>query len=182
MIKLRSQLSVRQANFAENWVKNGGNGTQAAIDAGYAPKSAHVQASRQLKNDKVRKYIEALRAEMWRSDAMTLEEALSLTASIARGEQQKGVRTQGEPDSVDYEEVHYTYTPNVEDRQRSLEHILRVAGAYQPNNDLNRELIKANIRRANAEADKVEKQVNPDESIEDRLGDFIGTFMDIIDD
>ena len=44
--------AMRRAFVAEYLVDK--NGTQAAIRAGYSPKSAHVQASRLLSNDKVK--------------------------------------------------------------------------------------------------------------------------------
>src|SRR4051812_6766542 len=45
-------LAPRKAIFVAEYVKDG-NGTQAAIRAGYAAKSAHVAAYRLLKDDKV---------------------------------------------------------------------------------------------------------------------------------
>jgi phage terminase small subunit len=48
--------------FVEAYLANGGNGTQAAITAGYPESSAHVSASRLLSRAKVRAAIEARRA------------------------------------------------------------------------------------------------------------------------
>lgn len=55
--------------FADCYLANGFNGTKAAIEAGYAPKGAHVQASRLLKNAKVIDYIESrMKALSMRAD------------------------------------------------------------------------------------------------------------------
>lgn len=50
-------LTNQQIEFCENWIRNGGNGTKAAIEAGYSPESAGAQATRLLKNDKIKEYI-----------------------------------------------------------------------------------------------------------------------------
>ena len=43
--------------FVTEFIKNGGNGTQAAIAAGYSERSAYSQASRLLKSDEVQQYL-----------------------------------------------------------------------------------------------------------------------------
>ena len=53
-------LSVREAAFAAQYVAKNGNGTQAAIAAGYAPKSAHVSASLLIRRPKVQRRIKRL--------------------------------------------------------------------------------------------------------------------------
>lgn len=53
-------LTARQARFVEEFLEIG-NGTQAAIRAGYEASSAHVTASRQLRNAKVCEAIAARR-------------------------------------------------------------------------------------------------------------------------
>ncbi len=52
----RDNLNARQKRFAQEYVRDG-NGTWAAIRAGYAGSSAPVHAHRLLKNDKVREEI-----------------------------------------------------------------------------------------------------------------------------
>ncbi len=61
-------LTPRQAQFARNYIANGGNATSAAMEAGYggqgnSKKSASVQASRALGSMKVQKYLADLTAE-----------------------------------------------------------------------------------------------------------------------
>ena len=53
-------LSIREAAFAAQYVAKHGNGTQAAIAAGYAPKSAHVSASLLIRRPKVKRRIDRL--------------------------------------------------------------------------------------------------------------------------
>ena len=49
-------MNPRQQRFAEEYAANG-NGKQAAINAGYAPKTAAAQASRLLTNANIQKFI-----------------------------------------------------------------------------------------------------------------------------
>lgn len=51
-----ADLSPKQLIFVQEYLKHN-NITQAAKAAGYSEKSAHVQGSRMLKNDKVKQYL-----------------------------------------------------------------------------------------------------------------------------
>ncbi|WP_339197856.1 terminase small subunit [Paenibacillus sp. FSL P4-0176] len=53
MADLRPQIML----FVTEYIKNGGNGTAAAIAAGYSEKSAYSQASRLLKSVEVQQYL-----------------------------------------------------------------------------------------------------------------------------
>ena len=57
-------LTPKEQAFAEHLVTNGGNGTKAAIAAGYSAKGAHVTASRLKRNPKVLKYLREMSQEM----------------------------------------------------------------------------------------------------------------------
>lgn len=62
---------------------------------------------------------------------MTVEEALLISASIARGQTNEAYSKHYDhlKEKV-VKEVTYTITPTTEERQRSLDHILKVHGAY----------------------------------------------------
>lgn len=105
-------MSDRQTAFVEAYVRNGQNGTRAAIEAGYAEGSARVQASRLLTNADIRAAIddglrarrdsaEMLRAKIeaellaiamsdlrdvasWGEDTLTLIDSASLTDAAAK--------------------------------------------------------------------------------------------------
>ena len=55
-------LSSMEKKFCEG-IASGKGKRQAAIDAGYSETSAHVQAARNLKKDKIIQYIDRLRAD-----------------------------------------------------------------------------------------------------------------------
>ncbi len=57
------KLTDRQKKFCREYVLNGGNGTKAAIKAGYKESSAYSTASEILKYPEVKKYINQLLIE-----------------------------------------------------------------------------------------------------------------------
>ena len=62
MAKEKDQLNPKQERFCQEFLKDL-NAKQAAIRAGYAPRSAEVQGSRLLSHDKVSAKIAQLKAE-----------------------------------------------------------------------------------------------------------------------
>lgn len=85
-----------------------------------------------LKKVEISEYIKKRTEEQFNERSMSIAEALAISASIARGEPQKRyskkvIKSNGE----ELEEVvSGEYTPCIEDRQRSIDHILKVSGAY----------------------------------------------------
>ena len=131
-----TELSLKQKKFADEYIISG-NATKSAIEAGYSKKTAESIGSRLLRNVKVYEYISKRTQEVFEERAMTVAEALAISASIARGEIQQGqtkknvkvyVGNQVEEETVT--ETEYQFTPTIEERQRSLDHILKVNGAY----------------------------------------------------
>lgn len=61
----KGAILPQQAHFAELYVSNGYKGGRAAVGAQYSAKTAHAQATRLLKDVKVKAYIDALEAEKW---------------------------------------------------------------------------------------------------------------------
>jgi phage terminase small subunit len=76
-------LSLRRERFVHEYVSNGGNATRAAIAAGYAPDSAHVQAHDLLRNPKVAAAIDAKRAALLAKFEITEERILQQLAEFA---------------------------------------------------------------------------------------------------
>lgn len=131
-----TELSLKQKKFADEYIISG-NATKSAIEAGYSKKTAESIGSRLLRNVKVSGYISKRTQEVFEERAMSVAEALAISASIARGEIQQGqtkknvkvyVGDQVEEETVT--ETEYQFTPTIEERQRSLDHILKVNGAY----------------------------------------------------
>jgi len=75
-------LNEMQRAFASNYAASF-NGAQAAIAAGYAKKSAEVQAYRLLRNDKIQAYLRGLRKEVRDKGLYSLEEYIADLKSAA---------------------------------------------------------------------------------------------------
>lgn len=82
------KLTPKQKTFCEEYVKNGGNGTQAAITAGYSKKNANVIASENLTKPYISAYIAELQDEIDERnghDIMSLADIQKRRSDIARG-------------------------------------------------------------------------------------------------
>ena len=70
-------LSNLQAAFVNEYVKNGGDGKNAAIAAGFSPRTAHVAACKALKRKHVRAEVCRLRGKVADRAVRSLEKYLT---------------------------------------------------------------------------------------------------------
>lgn len=141
-----NEMNEKQKRFADEYIMNGCNGKKAAISAGYSKKTAESLASRLLRNVNVSEYIKERLEQIQEERLMSITEALALSASIARGEPQEvySKRYDHLNDEVE-KEVTYTITPTFEERQRSIDHILKVHGAYIDKKEITHKNFEINI-------------------------------------
>ncbi|MFK4840075.1 MULTISPECIES: terminase small subunit [Lactococcus] len=123
-------MTIKQKKFADYYIETG-NATQSAIRAGYSKKTANRIATENLSKLVISEYIQKRLKELEKSRLMTVEEALLLSKSIANGEPQTFIYRELDPktDEVLVEEKKQ-YSPKIEERQKSIEHILKVNGAF----------------------------------------------------
>lgn len=123
-------MTIKQKKFADYYIETG-NATQSAIRAGYSKKTANRIATENLSKLVISEYIQKRLKEIEKSRLMTVEEALLLSKSIANGEPQTFIYRELDPktDEVLVEEKKQ-YSPKIEERQKSIEHILKVNGAF----------------------------------------------------
>ena len=81
----KKYLNQRQIRFVQNYMKTN-NITHSAIDAGYSPKTAHVQGCNLLKNTKVSEYINAINERIESDKIADIEEVMQYLTSVMRGE------------------------------------------------------------------------------------------------
>lgn len=119
-----AKLTLKQERFCREYVRLAGNGTQAAIAAGYAPKNARITASQNLTKPSIRARIEQLQAKMKSESIADAQEVMQLLTEIARGKMtEEVVVINGAGD------VHRTRkTPSVKDRNKAVETLARVLG------------------------------------------------------
>lgn len=98
------QLTPRQMIFVQEYMKNN-NITKAAIAAGYAETSAHVQGSRMLKNVKIQQYLSKKEQNLNRDlRELFVEEAqmaFKTMVSLAQNSPQDNVRYSAAKDILD---------------------------------------------------------------------------------
>ncbi|APC44653.1 hypothetical protein [Lactococcus phage PLg-TB25] len=125
-----AKMTIKQKKFADYYIETG-NATQSAIRAGYSKKTANRIATENLSKLVISEYIQKRLKELEKSRLMTVEEALLLSKSIANGEPQTFIYRELDPktDEVLIEEKKQ-YSPKIEERQKSIEHILKVNGAF----------------------------------------------------
>lgn len=124
-------MNERQKHFADEYIITK-NATQSAIKAGYSERTARSIGQQLLTKVDISEYIKQRIEEQFNERSMSIAEALAITASIARGEVQQGYSKKTVDDGVEQTvtETRYEFTPTIEERQRSLDHILKVNGAY----------------------------------------------------
>ena len=77
------QLSDKKKRFAETYMANGCNATQAAIEAGYAMKTAESKGSQLLRDVKVQELIQVIRNKMEFKVEIKREQVIQEIANIA---------------------------------------------------------------------------------------------------
>lgn len=77
-----AKLTPKQARFAEEYLIDL-NGTQAAIRAGYSPKTAYSMGNKNLKNPAIKALIEKNRARLQQQTEITQARVLNELAAIA---------------------------------------------------------------------------------------------------
>lgn len=85
-----TKLTVKQQKFADLYIELG-NATEAAVQAGYSPRTAGVIGNENLKKPYVKKYIEDRLAELDSQSIAAQKEVLQYLTSVMRGESRSEV-------------------------------------------------------------------------------------------
>lgn len=114
--QLAKNMTAKQLRFCDEFIKLG-NGSQAAINAGYSKKSAREIASENLTKPNIKKYVRLKQEEIQDktiADAIEIQQYLT---SVIRGEIEEEV-FQGVGGG---EEIKTTKLPSISDRTRAAE-------------------------------------------------------------
>ena len=130
-------LTIKQQRFCDEYIISG-NATEAAVKAGYSKKTASEMGYENLGKPQIQDYLAERTKGILEAKKMDLEEAIRLSSEIARGEVQKGYSKQYDRITGKIiKEVDYEYTPSIEDRQKSLEHIIKINGGFLERKEIN---------------------------------------------
>lgn len=123
-------LNPRQLAFADEYIITG-NATQSAIKAGYSEKYANTNASKLLQNTTIKSYIEQKVKEIQVNKHLSMEEALAITASIAKGEPQRFEVIKRDPFTNEVIEREISeYSAGFKERNQALEHFYKINAAF----------------------------------------------------
>lgn len=86
------KLTVKQQKFADEYIISG-NATQAAINAGYAKRSAHSIGAENLQKPAIFSYIESRRKKISDGKIADQREILEYLTGLMRGEETEPVAT-----------------------------------------------------------------------------------------
>ena len=87
-------LTPKPKAFADEYIKNGGNATQAAIKAGYSKRSARVIGKENLTKPNIIQYINERLNPIEKKRKLSAEDALNELIDIWQGEVQISVSKQ----------------------------------------------------------------------------------------
>ena len=151
------KLTEKQKKFADYYIESG-NATQAAINAGYAKRSAQQMGAENLSKPVIKSYIDERLEQIASERIMSAQEAVELLSSIARAEitEQVVVTTMEGAEVVDK-------PPDVKTRIIAIKEILK----RYPDND---KLVEQQIRKLTADADLAEIKANTIKGLSDDGG------------
>ncbi|UJM23497.1 terminase small subunit [Lactiplantibacillus plantarum] len=161
---MKRKLTPKQQRFADEYIESGKK-EESAIKAGYKSRSAHSIATENLQKPAIKSYIDERMAEIASKRIMDATEAVELLTRIARGKEKETVIS-STPEGV-YE------SQKEADLKTRISAVKEILKRY-PGDD---KLVKAQIRKAEAEADIAESKAK-----EARSGDSNEGQTLIVDD
>ena len=86
MISIKEKkLNYKQKQFCYEYIINGGNGTKAAIKAGYSSKSAGSTSYKLLEQEHIRAYIDEISSDVLKDKELSAEQIMSKLVDIING-------------------------------------------------------------------------------------------------
>lgn len=102
-------LTEKQRRFADEWIANGGNATQAAIAAGYSKRTARAMGSENLTKPDIKEYIKERTEAIDAARVAQGDEVLAFLTAVMRGDEQETVFLKN---GFKYDEVNVTDQKN----------------------------------------------------------------------
>ncbi|NBA63303.1 terminase small subunit [Enterococcus mundtii] len=126
-----SKLNPKQQAFADEYIITG-NAYQSALRAGYKENYAkNAQEKLVEKGGKVSEYIQDKLKEVQIKRHLSMEEALAITASIAKGEPQRFEVIKRDPLTNEILEREVSeYSAGFKERNQALEHYYKINAAF----------------------------------------------------
>ena len=162
-------LTPKQRAFADEYIANKGNATQAykkAYTNVTKDETARVNGSRMLTNANVSEYIANVTKDALEERKYTAQDVIKSIWSISMGEVQKGYSKQYDHlEGKTVKEMSYEFTPTIEERQRSIEFVSKLL-KLDEHDELKVALVKAQIEKIRGDKSDADERivfVEPDE-------------------
>lgn len=125
-----SKLNARQQAFADEYIITG-NAERSAIKAGYSKRYARGNAHKLVANSCIKDYIKDATRQAQIEKHLSMEQALAITASIAKGEPQRFEKITRDPQTNEIltHEVS-EYSAGFKERNQALEHYYKINAAF----------------------------------------------------
>ena len=165
------KLSKRQKAFADAYLTNGGNATEAARSAGYSLKNIGANAGKTLKTPKIQEYIKKRLKPIERKADIDVEKAITHLLDIGMG--REIIARSSTYDNIKkmmLEDTTMKYSPGPKQQVEALELYLKYKGMLRNSSkeleDQQVAKTKADVRKSNAEANimeaKAKREANGD--------------------
>lgn len=124
------KLTVKQEKFIDYYVRTG-NATQAAISAGYSPKTAYSIGNENLNKPEIKKVIEERLNKLQNERTADTQEILENLTAILRSQAQEEVIlvVKGNVQKL-------SKSPSVRDRLRAMDIMCKISGLYQDKTEI----------------------------------------------
>lgn len=124
---MSSKLTKKQKAFADEYITNGGNATQAAIKAGYSKKTARAIGKENLTKPNISEYINSMLNPVEKKREISADDALNELIGIWQGETQSGISVTR--DNLNggeaVKDIEFDYTPDLESKIKALDLYLK---------------------------------------------------------
>ncbi|KKW88313.1 terminase small subunit [Lacticaseibacillus rhamnosus] len=148
------KLSKRQKAFADAYLTNGGNATEAARVAGYSPHNIGANAAKNLKSPKIQAYMKERLQPIERKADLDVDKAIAHLLDIGMGREIKArSSTYDNIKKRMLEDTTISYSPGAKQQVEALELYLKYKGVLR---NASKDLEDAQTRKAKAEADMAE--------------------------
>ncbi|MFD1398622.1 terminase small subunit [Lacticaseibacillus suilingensis] len=152
------KLSKRQKAFADAYLTNGGNATEAARAAGYSPHNIGANAAKTLKNPKIQAYMKRRLQPIERKADLDVDKAIIHLLDIGMGREITArSSTYDNIKKTMLEDTTMKYSPGPKQQVEALELYLKYKGMLRNSSkeleDQQIAKLKADARKSKAEAD-----------------------------
>lgn len=165
-----AKLTKKQKAFADEYIKNGGNATQAAIKSGYSKKTARTIAAENLAKPNITQYINERLDPIENKRKLSAEDALDELVGIWQGETQMSVSKQIDrlKKNKVVKHVQYEYTPDLESKLKALDLYLKYKSLLSQA-QLEKALTEIKLMKAKLE----QLQNKSDQTTEEKLDELL---------